>query len=420
MPGSCRARTRKDGSTVYQARWRPPGDGTELNRRAQTFATKREARAWLNQKDHEAETGTYIDPRRGGKKLKVVAGEWSEAEWFDLKPRTKADTQHIIDKHIVPVFGARRVGAVDAASVQTWINKFAKTHAPSTVRNVFGVLNRICDFAVRRHYVALNPCASVRVPRSKHEQAHRRKLQVVLKDYEITVLAEAMPNGAYTLATFIAVFCGLRAGELWALQRKHVGLDAATITVAQAQAEVTGTLVYGDPKSEAAHRTLSVPKPLRPLLVAHLAEPSTATRHGVVVIRETRGGLELGYSADPFDADGLVFTTAGGYPVRHNNFRKNIFRPTQRLALPHLPNLRWHDLRHTCASLIIHALKTDNPKIAREVAAFDVMKRLGHEDIRTTINTYTHLLPSADDVIADHLGELFGARQPENVVALRA
>lgn len=409
MPGSYRPRTRKDGSTVYQARWRPPGDGTELNRRARTFATKREARAWLNEQDHDWQEGSYIDPRRGGKKLAKIADEWAEAEWHHLKPRTKADTRHILDKHIVPVFGERRVGAIDAASIQTWVNKFAKTHAPSTVRNVFGVLNRVCDFAVRRHYVAVNACASVRAPRSKHEHAERRRNQVILADHEITTLAEAMPTEGYTLATYIAAFCGLRAGELWALQRKHFGLDAANITVGQAQTEVRGVLTYGEPKSAAAHRTIAVPPALRPLALAHLAKPTTASPKGVAVIRDTNQGRTLAYADDPHDPDALVFTTNRGYPVAHNNFRKNIFRPTQKLALPHLPKLRWHDLRHTCASLCLSIEPNLNL----------VKQRLGHEDIRTTINTYGHMVPSVDEALADRLGELFGARQPENVVALR-
>ena len=99
-------------------------------------------------------------------------------------------------------------------------------------------------------------------------------------------------------------------------------------------------------------------------------------------------------------------------PDRHSQVYKKFFKPAVKQALPHLADyknrrgLRWHDLRHTCAGIALSS--TAN--------LYLVMKLLGHDDIKTTINTYGHLLPSADESLAAAMGAVWEA---DNVVALR-
>lgn len=141
------------------------------------------------------------------------------------------------------------------------------------------------------------------------------------------------------------------------------------------------------------------------------------------------------------DADSLIFTTpprtsvkgkvyGDRKPVRHNLFYKRVFRPAivgkkdktdpegERYEIPPaLPAnkqaLRWHDLRHTCASLSLAV--APNLHVVKE--------RLGHEDIRTTVNIYGHLLPSVDAALADGLGAMFDVAasdeaKPSNITPL--
>lgn len=94
------------------------------------------------------------------------------------------------------------------------------------------------------------------------------------------------------------------------------------------------------------------------------------------------------------DPEAPLFTTTRGNLVRHGPFYKRVFRPAPVKALPdRLHALRWHDLRPTCASL----------SLAVEPSLHIVKERLGHTDIRTTINIYGHLLPEADAALADGL-----------------
>jgi integrase len=115
-------------------------------------------------------------------------------------------------------------------------------------------------------------------------------------------------------------------------------------------------LIVGPPKSAASRRRLSIASGLVPLLETALAEPGIAARgRGYAVTREDptdRDRADLGWSADPSDPDRLLFVTARGYPIRHNQFYKRIFAPVVASALPaRLAGFRWHDLRHTCAAL---------------------------------------------------------------------
>jgi len=109
--------------------------------------------------------------------------------------------------------------------------------------------------------------------------------------------------------------------------------------------------------------------------------------------------------------DSLIFTTATGLPMRHGLFYKRVFKPAVTRALP--PDkqaLRWHDLRHTCASLSLAV----SPNLAT------VMHRLGHGSIAITVDTYGHMVPSVDAALADGLSALFTAPAPSNVTPLRA
>ena len=385
MPGTPRPRKNKDGTTSYQARWRPPGDGRDSQRRTRSFPTRREANRWIADMDADYHRGVHTDPRRGQVTLARIADEWRAAELHHLKPKTIAGYEHILAKHISPAFGDRKLQALTAHQIQVWVNEFAQSHQPSTIRNVYGVLTRLLDFAVRRRYLPVSPADSVRLPRATHAQADRRRRQLILGPAEIRSVADQMPTPAYRAATYLAAYCGLRAGELWALQRQHVDLLHRSVTVARAQTEVTGqSLVYGPPKSAAAHRTIKVPAQVAGILAAYLGTP-TANQ----------------------DPAALVFMTPSGTPVRQTNFYKRVFKPAVRSTLPErLHALRFHDLRHTCASLCLSS--TPNLHIVKE--------RLGHEDIRTTVNLYGHLVPSVDAALADALDALF--TQADNVIQL--
>ena len=386
---------RPDGTTRVTWRARhpdPSGRGTDQIERS--FATKTEAQAWLDRQSVALLDGGYVDPRKGERPLSEVADAW-RGTWTELEPRTRAGYDHILRKHVLARFGDAKVGAVSASAIQTWINELAVTRQPNTVRRIYTVLRSVLRIAVERGYVSGNACDAVRLPRKRLATGTTGR-QLYLTAPEVRALADALPE-PWKLPAVVAALCGLRAGELWALRRRDVDPLRRTLTVAHAIKDVHGVLMAGPTKTHAS-RTLG----LDPTLLATLTEALDAATltppaaQGYPVIRQG----QLAWTADATDADRLLFTSPDGYPVRHGNFYRRVFRPAVKRALPkELHGLRWHDLRHTAASLSLAA--TPNLHIVKE--------RLGHEDIRTTINIYGHLLPSVDAALADALGAMFDA-----------
>ncbi len=258
----------------------------------------------------------------------------------------------------------------------------------------------VLALAVRRRYLATNAADNAKLPK----KAPRNQQRLYLSAPDVRKLAEAMP-ARYRVAVYVAAYCGLRAGELWALRRRDVDLLHGELHVRQALKEINTTsehltplekgLQFGPTKTHAA-RKLSLPSPITAMLRDHLAGPYP-------------GG------AGP---DALIFTAPEGGPVRHGLFYRRVFKPAlngrnhddpKKRRAPALPKpyhaLRWHDLRHTCAALSLEV----QPNLAM------VQARLGHEDIRTTINIYGHLLPSVEAALAEGLTATFNASSGPNV-----
>jgi integrase len=183
-----------------------------------------------------------------------------------------------------------------------------------------------------------------------------------------------------------------------ALRRRDVDALRGEITVDEAIKEVTTkaaesvpanlrltpSLIVGPTKTY-AKRKVSVPVFLREALAAHLARP-----------------LPGGNSPDS-----SIFTTPTGEPVRHNLFYKREFAPVVASALPDR-SLRFHDLRHTCAAWLI----------AAGAHPLQIKLRLGHKEIRTTMDTYGHLFPSAEPELADLLDAGYQSAGPPAVAAI--
>jgi integrase len=413
---------RADGTT--RTTWRarhPDPSGRATDQVEKSFGTKGEAQAWLDRQSVAQLDGAYVDPRKGERPLHEVADHWRET-WTELEPRTRAGYEHILGKHVLARFGDTKAGAVSANAIQKWINELAVTRQPNTVRRIYTVLRSVLRTAVERGYVAGNACDAVRLPRKRHGTGPARQLYLTAP--EVRALANALPE-EWRLPVVVASLCGLRAGELWALRRRDVDPLHRTLTVAVALKDVHGVLMAGPTKTHAA-RTVGLDATLHATLLKAL-EASALHRpaaQGYPVIRDGA----LAWTQNPTDPDRLLFTSPDGHPVRHGNFYRRVFRPTvvgdpdnedpKKRRAPALPKelhgLRWHDLRHTAASLSLAV--TGNLHVVKE--------RLGHEDIRTTINIYGHLLPNVDAALADALGEMFDATagtapQAEAVVALR-
>ncbi|MCL4414589.1 MAG: site-specific integrase [Actinobacteria bacterium] len=387
-------RIRRLPSGRYQASYIGP-DGIVHNA-DKTFATKAMAERWLSLTEADMVRGEWSAPERRAE----TVGEWAE-RWLEQgqwRPTTAAGYKSKVRTLVLPRWSATPIGEVRREDVRAWATGLADDgFSSASIRHAAGTLGRILDMAVESGALVVNPCARLRL------RTPRQSEITPLTVDEVEALASAIerpefPHAGHgagystsqlrrpdlALWVRLAAYCGLRAGELGALRRGRIDLDGRTLRVEESLADSVGTLSFGPPKSGKA-RSVPLPATLIPALRRHLASR-----------------VEAGATA-------LVFTDRDGGPIRHGNLYRRHFRPAvERAGLS--PNLRFHDLRHTYAALLIAA--GAHPRA--------IMERMGHSSITVTLGTYGHLLPSVEQEVAARLDDVLGSasRHPATIARI--
>jgi len=307
--------------------------------------------------------GGFVDPDGGRVLFDEYAEVWRSTK-ADVAPRTLINIEGRLLNHIVPYFGGVPLGRIQPLDVRVFVAELvAAGLSPSTVKAIYLTCAQVFTQAAIDGLIARSPCIGIDLPRERHhEEMH------FLTPTQVGALAETI-DGRYRTLIYTAAYGGLRAGELHALAVRHLNLLAGTADVVDSTSEVRGELVVG-PTKTGKRRTIAVPRFLADMLGEHIGRyPSSA---------------------------GYVFSTASGGPVRHRNFMRRHFRPAvARAGLP--DGLRFHDLRHTCAALLI----ADGRHME------EVKDHLGHSSIRVTSDRYGHLFPKARQALADGLDAIF-------------
>jgi integrase len=382
MNGHVRERgKRADGTTKWQARYTDPDDPRK--RIEKTFRTKREAQSWLTQQQAGILSGDHNDPRRADRPFAAAVEAWRETRAANLAPKTRDRYESVLRKYLLPEFAHRPLSSISREAVKRYFARLQREgRTPGTVKKVQTVLSSVLSEAVELGMLRVNPATKLRLP------APPARDQTTLTAGEVNALADAI-DPHYRVLIYVAAYTGLRAGELWAMRRRDVDVLRGQLHVRQTvkrdkPTPGAPTDSYGrevGPPKNGRPRTISLPNHLKTMLGEHLLDPTMTLPSG---------------GTGP---DAMVFHTASGRPVRHTLFMREVFRPAIAVAVPHKPNLRFHDLRHTCATLLISA--GAHAKLVQE--------RLGHASITTTLNLYGHVLPSTEAALVDALDSLYEA-----------
>ena len=315
--------------TTYRVFWRT-SDGVQY---LKTFPSKAEAREWRATVERFEAAGQTPDPTRGDIRLEVWAGQVIAT--LHLKPKTAETYASLLRSRILPTFGGQPIGAISRQQVRQWVAEMAAEVSPKRARNAHGLLSRLLNEAVLDGRLVANAAAGVPLPRVIASEVEPWTAEELM-----TVAASA---GRYEP---LIVWLGLM-GTRWA---ETVGLEWSKIR--------DGTAVIDSSLSEVNGRFYRVPT--KTFSTRRLPLP------------------ELVSQRLPEREQGLVFTTVQENPVRSAAFRHRVFLPACEKA--GVRPLRIHDLRHTCASLLM----------ANGASPKTVQAWLGHTDIRVTMNTYTH------------------------------
>jgi integrase len=363
------ARSRRQWGSVrslasgrYQARYFDP-DTRRMVPAPQTFATKGAADRWLAAKRTELDAGTAVDEKAGNRPLR----EWWPGYWRSTqsrKPHTRAGYETAWRLRIEPRFGPMPVRRIKPSHVDDWVaDMIEQGLSVSKITESLGVLRRVLDRVARDRAIANNPCSLRAVSLPKRLQTERP----VLSPAEVETLAQAIPHESDCVLIRLMAFGGLRINECFALQWPDVDLERKTLTVRQSVSDLNGRLIIGPTKTYAT-RTITLPD----AIVAQL-----------LTLKDSQSALAL------------VFPGRRGGYRRYGNWRRDVWDPACETSGL---NVRPHDLRATCASLLIDA--GASPK--------DVQAHLGHESVETTMRWYARIRPGRSEDLATRLNTLIG------------
>ena len=339
----------------WEARYRDPAG----RQRTRTFHRRADAQVFLKSVEADVLRGAYRDPQLDKVIFKTFANGW--AEGLTRKAKTRQGYQALLANHLIPAFGPWPLVAIDQPAVQQFVSDLsAHGYAARTVRNAYAVLRRVMKLAVVGGIIPSSPCIEVELPSEPTTE------MTYLSAEQVNALADAI-TPHFQLLILFAAYTGLRSGEIAALRWRRVDLRTGKVEVAESAADVGGRFVYGTTKTGKV-RTV----PLTRFLCEALGE---TLAHGVVP-----------------HPNSFVFTSITGRPLRHNLFLKRHFKPAVvRAGLP--AALRFHDLRHTYAGLLV--AQNAHPKAIQE--------RMGHSSIQVTFDVYGHLLPGVSEQLTEGL-----------------
>ena len=270
----------------------------------------------------------------------------------------------IADLHISPALGRLRLKALTPAHIQGFYRGRLDTGlSPATVQKIHVVLHSAVSQAVKWSLVPRNVTEAATAPRPSPKEMRP------LSAEEVRRLQEAATGDRLEALWVLAVHTGMRQGELLALKWTDLDLEAGKVSVRRTLTRESGHYTLGEPKTKRSRRTVKLTGPATETLKSHLS-------------RQMEDMDQLG---DLYRDQGLVFTTASGAPLNPSNVRNRNLRRLLKKA--GLPQIRFHDLRHTCATLLLS--QNVHPKIVQEM--------LGHATVAITLDTYSHVLPGMGD-----------------------
>lgn len=340
-----------------------------------TFAAKIDAEGWLAAESRLMELQQWESPdRRADRKQRERRTESETisdyaSKWLAegvasgrLRPLTQLDYRRSLDLHILPTLGDLRLAELTRNAVRTWNDVTLADTPPRARSKAYALLRALMNSAVQDELIAVSPVQlrGAGVARRKHE-IEPASIE------ELDVIVAAMPD-RLKLIVQLAAWCALRYGELAGLRRNDVNLRTRQLRITRSVSYLPGKTVVGPPKTKAGTRRVAIPPHLMPAVQEHL------TKH-------VRPG-----------PDALLFPGEAGGFLHESVMHRHWSRARKKAGRP---DLHFHDLRHTGATLAAQAGAT----------TAELQARLGHATPDAAM-IYQHAARQRDEQIAIALSRM--------------
>ncbi len=312
------------------------------------------------------------------KQGKYTVGTWMDI-WFEnvckikVRPSSHQTYQGYIDNHIKLNIGNIPLEKLTTMELQKFYRKLLtkgrverieskaqqKGLSAKTVRNINQVISSAMDFAVAQKIISENPCKAVALPKIEHKE-----MQTIPAEQLQAFLTEAKATGVYEMY-YIELATGLRRGELLGLKWEDIDMQQGIIRVRRQVARIDGKIVEAPLKTKNSYRTVTI------------------SPQAIEVLKQQKAKTN----------DQYVFPSPNGGPISPDSVNNMLKRVLERAGIP---KVRFHDLRHTFATLALQ----------NGVDIKTVSGMLGHFSAGFTLDTYAHVTTTAQKEAAQTMGNV--------------
>lgn len=332
-------------------------------------STEEECQKKLNKLVYELEEGIYTEPSK--MLVEQYLRQWLETHAVNITQNTVDCYKVVIEKHVIPEIGKVRLTELTPMHLQKLYAEELKKYSGRTAQLTHRVLRKALQSAYRMQIIRQNPADLVDAPKAK-----KYKLQNLYNEEDFKKLMQAASGTVHEIPIVLAGGLGMRRGEIFGLRWKDVNFRKHLITIEQQLIPNSTGLTFQEPKTEGSSRTLDTPNHIIDLLKKHLKEQEKCKR----------------FFQDEYSDHNLVCCKPNGEPVNPSSYSREFSKLLKNNNLPHI---RFHDLRHFNATVM---LKNDIPvKVASE--------RLGHSNTAITQDTYQYVLDEMDEEASRKISE---------------
>ncbi|MHB0912080.1 MAG: tyrosine-type recombinase/integrase [Armatimonadota bacterium] len=366
-----------------------PITGKKRQRWYTVKGNKRDAEKELTRILRELDTGQHVEPSKMS--LAAYLEKWlQDCAYPTVAAKTYERYVEIVRKSIIPALGGIRLDQVKPLDIQHFYSEQLASGrkdgsgglAPRTVLHYHRILREALQQAVKWQLIARNPCDSVEPPRPRHTEMR------VFTEKQVLALLEFCRGHKYYLPILLAVTTGLRRGEILALKWSDLDLDNRTLAVMRSLQETHEGVNIKDTKTAKARRLVVLPDMVTDALAEH---------------KEAQDKLKA-MMGEAYQDHDLICSQSDGNPIIPMNLTQGFGFLLEKAGLPHI---RFHDLRHTHATILLS--QNVHPKV--------VSGRLGHSTVGITLDTYSHVLPSMQEEAAQKFNDALKAVSEEKRLA---
>lgn len=370
MKGLVKGSVKEEGSSWYYVVTlgkKPNGKPNQKKKRG--FRTEKEAYKALNKVVYEYEAGLYVEPSK--MLYRDLLKKWLEHKKRIVQTSTYIAYEIYVKKHIIPALGHYQLSKIKPLNIIDFYNMLYEEAnlSGTSVQKIHTSIKDSLTFACKMELISKNPADSLDRPKREEKEIE------VWDISEVKHFLEVSKDDPFYIVYHLALMTGMRQSEILGLRWKDIQMESKKISIKQVMCNFEKKPKPGA-KTKAGKRMIKIGEETIQELLKH----------------KRKQEKDISLAGDMYNNQDLIACTSIGTRINPSNLRRSFFR---QIKNANMKKIRFHDLRHShatiCLTLNMH------PKIVQE--------RLGHSNVKITLDTYSHVLPNLQSEAVDKISK---------------